>query len=73
MLPIVCNTARSTDVFDKVAEIARASGKVPGDCVKCANDILKVFQQAGVVARKVELISDYPYILHKSNFDEPIT
>ena len=67
-----CNFACSTDAFDKVAEIARASGRAPGDCIKCANDILKVFQQAGVAARKVELRSDWDLILHNS-FDQPIT
>lgn len=67
-----CNSVCSTDVFDKVVEIARASGRAPGDCVKCANDILKVFQQAGVEARKVELRSDWDLILHNSS-DQPIT
>lgn len=65
------NFNRSTDVFDKVAEIARASGRAPGDCIKCANDILKAFRQSGVEARKVELRSDWDLILHNSS-DQPI-
>ena len=67
------NFAGSTDAFDKVAEIARASGRAPGDCVKCANDILKAFQQAGVKARKVELHSNWHFIIYKPEPDEAIT
>jgi len=67
-----CNFSGSTDVFVQVAEIARACGRAPGDCIKCANDILKAFQQAGVEARKVELRSDWDLILHNSS-DQPIT
>ena len=63
----------STDVFDEVAEIARASGRAPGDCIKCANDILKAFQRAGVVARKVELCSNWHFIIYKPEPDEAIT
>jgi hypothetical protein len=58
----------STDVFDKVTEIARAAGKAPGDCVKCANDILKAFQQAGISARKVELLFSSVFLLIKLFF-----
>lgn len=61
-----------SNVLDKVAEIAMASGRAPGDCIKCANDILKAFRQAGVEARKVELRSDWDLILHNSS-DQPIT
>ena len=65
--------ACSDDVFNKVAEIARASGRLPGDCVKCANDILKAFRQAGVEARKVELHSNWHFIIYKLEPDEAIT
>ena len=67
------NFAGFTNVFDKVAEIARACGKAPGDCIKCANDILKAFQQAGVEARKVELHSNWHFIIYKLEPDEAIT
>ena len=66
------NFSGSTDVFDKVVEIARGCGRAPGDCIKCANDILKVFRQAGIEARKVELRSNWDLILHNSS-DQPIT
>ena len=67
------NFSGSTDVFDNVAEIARACGRAPGDCIKCANDILKVFRQAGIEARKVELHSNWHFIIYKLEPDEAIT
>ena len=59
------NPADVTEVLDRVAQIARSSGRMPGDCVACANQILAVFHNAHIEVKKVELQSNWQYIVHK--------
>ena len=56
-------------VLDQVVQVARSSGKMPGDCVTCVNQILAVFRRAGIDAKKVELRSNWQYIVHKDSHE----